>query len=45
MDWNSREMQKLETLSAVIVATAVLESINDKPVVSWYCSLSVMDVL
>jgi len=38
-------MQERETLSAVIVATAVLEGINDKPVVGWYCSLSVKVVL
>jgi hypothetical protein len=38
-------MQELENLSAVIVATAVLEGVNDKPVVGWYCSLSVMNVL
>jgi hypothetical protein len=38
-------MQELETLSAVIVTTAVLEGINDEPVVGWYCSLPVKVVL
>jgi hypothetical protein len=33
-------MREFETLSAVIVATTVPEGINDKPLVSWYCSLS-----